>query len=338
MALDLSRMSPYKALAYSEKIWDILLNPHGRYLPSPVEWAIYPTNDCQRECSFCIMDSEKKANQTALAPQLMREIPLWAKEWRVKLLTFVGGGEPLLHPETARTISGAYHKGVPVSLVTNGILLDPGLADYVTYLRVSLDAGTPETYKRISGVDLFDRVIDNLIHYNTRRKVCYRSGDLGLSMIVTKENVEDIVPFSVIAATVGADFVHIRPAWLPKGLEPALWKSAILLCQEAQKSVPALPIHYSDAKFECGSFDKCRATPLRAVTKATGEFCLCLDRTDLTFGNLTLLGPQKSWGNDDHIRLLKNIDRSKCPRCVFTHANEIIERAFVNQETKLELI
>jgi sulfatase maturation enzyme AslB (radical SAM superfamily) len=57
----------------------------------------------------------------------------------------------------------------PLRVLTNGLQFDQKLFELIqipgSYLNVSLDAGTPETYREIKGADAFDLVVKNLIKY-----------------------------------------------------------------------------------------------------------------------------------------------------------------------------
>jgi len=96
---------------------------------------------------------------------------------KIKVLRFVGIGEPLLHNNIAKMIEYAAGKEVAktVELLTNAALLTPKMADALiaaglSRLVVSIQGTSAKRYKEISDVELdFDDFIQNL-HYFFRNK------------------------------------------------------------------------------------------------------------------------------------------------------------------------
>lgn len=87
----------------------------------------------------------------------------------VRAVVLIGGGEPLMHPATAAVAERLSRASVAVGLVTNGTLLDRHLdvlRGSLSWLRVSLDAATPETYGAVRpghrGVNKFAKVLANI--------------------------------------------------------------------------------------------------------------------------------------------------------------------------------
>ena len=249
-----------------------------------------------------------------------------------QLIHFSGGGEPLLNPWLSKALPwiAQMDQVIKVALSTNGILLTPEIAQHVDYLRVSIDAGTREHYERVSGVDAFDKVVANL-------KAIKPKGDLGLAMLVTDDQTVDwwgeISRFCNVARAVSADFMHVRPAWYPD----------LNRTFEAQRLTPYMdldckgPLHIRGDKFYKG-YTRCVATPLQVTVTARGEYALCQDRPDLTFGRLED-GFEKAWFGEEHRNLLKmNFPDEDCPRCVMGPYHEIIERCFMKDELRMALV
>jgi MoaA/NifB/PqqE/SkfB family radical SAM enzyme len=123
-----------------------------------------------------------------------------------------GLGEPTLnslYPEMIRYISGL---GARVSLDSNGTILQkPGRVDELISLglyglHISLNAATEENYQKVNGsrFSLAD-ILSSLKHLNRLKyELCLTTPHVLLSLIVTRENVPDILPFVDIAHSVGA--------------------------------------------------------------------------------------------------------------------------------------
>ncbi|MGQ4827615.1 radical SAM protein, partial [Enterococcus faecalis] len=81
-------------------------------------------------------------------------------------VSFTGGGEPMLHKDFTSIIVHARQVGLDVGLITNGSAITARnvdvLVDNLSWVRVSMAGGDPESYKAVQGVDHFDRVIANI--------------------------------------------------------------------------------------------------------------------------------------------------------------------------------
>lgn len=83
-------------------------------------------------------------------------------------------GEPTILPSFNKTVDLAQRKGWVIQLNTNGIIYDDTIANVISshrssFIAVSLDSGSKETYKKIKRVDKFDLVVDNLIKYSNKK-------------------------------------------------------------------------------------------------------------------------------------------------------------------------
>ena len=82
------------------------------------------------------------------------------------LYPLLTGGEPFLHPEFDRILSGMLDMGLQVSINTNGTLIDRTWADFLsihrpTRINLTLYGASRETYRRLCGhADAYDRVVE----------------------------------------------------------------------------------------------------------------------------------------------------------------------------------
>ena len=318
-ASDFHRFNPLKILVHSDRLRQIA----DGGLPYPVIWHIYPTNACNSKCSHCIMKTERAKGGQLSARQLVLAINE-ANHHGATTMHFSGGGEPTLNPYLSYAAGDAHASGLAVALSTNGILPAPA----VDYLRVSIDAGCRETYRKVRGVDCFDRVVANIKKARPRK-------DLGLAMLITDTPDVDWATelrwLHNIAKEVRADFIHIRPAWYDRQ-STIPWP-----CELCAGDLEAPPVYYRRDKFD-RSWKTCCATPLNVVVTANGEFALCQDRPDLTFGRLED-GFGKAWSSKAHLDLLsRHFPDEGCPRCVMGPYHEIIEQVYIRDEMRLALV
>src|SRR5262245_13425805 len=207
------RFQSLKILAYAER--SLLPIVRGE-LPYPLDWHIYPSNICNHHCNFCMF--VQNGEQEHFAVRLSRDVLLRAVDDAAKtdarLVHFSGGGEPLLNRHTIEAMALAQERGIKVALSTNGALLTPEVAGLVDYIRVSLNAGTPEQHHRTNHdgdprhPGDWQRILENIA-----RCVAARRQDIGLGFVVDHHNYRDILAFCEVAADLGVDFVHIRPGF-----------------------------------------------------------------------------------------------------------------------------
>jgi len=174
----------------------------------PVSVEIDPTNRCQLMCDFCMFAKVRESNPKDLPMDLYRYLLLDLKKVFVRSITFTGGGEPTLHKNFHDMVDYAIALGFEVGLVTNGLRID-GIPrpDRFKFIRVSLDAATPEVYHKVKGVACFERVISNI-------KIAKSHGALvGISFVVNETNKVDIPKAQELAKELDVAYIQFKPAW-----------------------------------------------------------------------------------------------------------------------------
>jgi MoaA/NifB/PqqE/SkfB family radical SAM enzyme len=145
---------------------------------------------CNARCTFCF-----SANFNTRLPDSIID------EWRGSVLPVVntlafGGGEPLV--VACDLIEEAVEKrpDIRIALTTNGILLDRMIPvrNNISGINVSLNAGSRDVYRNVSGVDAFDRVVDNV---KSLRKAGY-TGPISSTFVLCRENVHDVLNYLTV--------------------------------------------------------------------------------------------------------------------------------------------
>lgn len=323
-----NRFNSIKVLAFSDRIWEIVRTG----LCIPVIWHIYPSNKCQHDCRFCIMADEKEENRNAmLSGEILLKAVEDARRLGIRAFHFSGGGEPLTNPSTVPTMRLAKEMGITTILSTNGILLTQEVVDAADHIRISLDAARASTHRMIHRSETFNKIIDNIqkIAFSDRKKI-------GIGMVVTSENCNEVIDLCLLAQNLWMGFVHVRPEWnrdrdYTQRLRVLMDTIEHPLKETAKKL--NIDVHFSVEKFEGiwtpRLWEKCRATPLLACLKANGQFIVCQDRTDLEFGDYYSHTFEEIWYSDRHKKVIEQICIDECPRCVETKKNEYIEQIFI---------
>lgn len=144
----------------------------------------------------------------------------------VLAVQFTGGGEPTVHPEHERIFQRALDLGLKCALVSNGLRWSDSLIPLLrqfSWVRVSVDAGTPETYAktRDTAPGNFGKVWGNI----SRLAAGIRAGTpsacvLGIGYVVTPENWKEIETGVELAADSGAAYIRLSAMFNPEGAEP----------------------------------------------------------------------------------------------------------------------
>jgi cyclic pyranopterin phosphate synthase len=119
------------------------------------------------------------------------------------------GGEPTLRRDLAEIIQGLKLLGYKdVSMTTNGFLLK-SLASKLKEsgldrINISLHAVTRETFKKITGVDAFDKVVEGI-----KAAIDVGFKPVKLNYVVNKRNLEETFKFLDLAQNLGVDEIHL---------------------------------------------------------------------------------------------------------------------------------
>lgn len=218
--------------------------------PVPVHVQLVLSDLCNHDCSFCAyrmssgLSSElfvtpethnpNRRIETAKAEAIIRE----CAELGVKAIQFTGGGEPTVHKDHEQLFGLAQDLGMQTALVTNGVKIKTSAAFLrMTWVRVSVDAGAPDTYARIRRVpeDHWHKVWANI-----GRFAQFYKGTLGVGFVVTNENWTELEQAARLAKKAGASSIRIGAVFSTEGER---YYGAELL-SEIDKSIAA-------AKTEC---------------------------------------------------------------------------------------
>ncbi len=153
-------------------------------LDTPYVVQIFPIYACNFKCNYCIF-SISKEKRNFISDKVSLDFDLYKKcidelanfPSPIKVLRFVGIGEPLLHQNIETMIEYAASKNVAntIELLTNASLLTPKMSNALiaaglSRLVISIQGTSSERYKAVSGVDLnFSEFLQNL-HYFYKQK------------------------------------------------------------------------------------------------------------------------------------------------------------------------
>jgi MoaA/NifB/PqqE/SkfB family radical SAM enzyme len=154
------------------------------------------TNACNHKCIFCA-NRKMRRKIGFLKKNVFFKIASEAFDLGVREIALYTTGESLLHPEIVDFVEIVKKIGFGyIYLSTNGVLLTPVLSKKLINagldsIRISINAGTKESYKKIHGRDDFDKVIENIMSYDSVRKEMGNTVMLSASCVLTKDNLDE---------------------------------------------------------------------------------------------------------------------------------------------------
>lgn len=226
--------SGHKALWHTDRLSALRA---GRQ-PNPVHVQLIISDLCNHDCTFCAYrmsgytsnqlfgvkrsDGSVNNNPARMIPtEKCYEILNDCSAMQVKAIQFTGGGEPTVHKDHELVFAHALDNRLDCALVSNGYHWSLGLISETlprfAWVRVSLDAGTAETYAAVRRVkpSVFASVLRNLedLAKQDRRD----DARLGVGFVVTRENFREVAQATKIARDHGADNIRIGAVFSTEG-------------------------------------------------------------------------------------------------------------------------
>jgi GTP 3',8-cyclase len=182
----------------------------------PIYMEISPIGSCNHRCSFCGLDFMKYSARKIDIEVLRKRLPEFGS-LGLKSIMYAGEGEPFLHRDIAEMIALTKKSGIDVAVTSNGVLFKKELAEKVlshcSWIKFSINAGTPDTYSKIHGTkaDDFHVVMNNLYHAAAYREKQGLKCTLGVQIILLPEVEKEIDVLARQVKETGMDYLVIKP-------------------------------------------------------------------------------------------------------------------------------
>jgi len=196
--------------------------------PAPVHVQLVLSDLCNQDCGFCayrmsaglsneLFPEGKRKNPNRMIPaDKAREIIDDCAELGVQGLQFTGGGEPTMHPDHLELFARAQRHGISTALVTNGVNLDPEhpAVRAMSWVRVSVDSGTPQTYASTRGVSAkhWSKVWE---HVAALASNC--SGTVSVGFVMTPANFRELPAAAELARASGVANIRVGAVFSAEG-------------------------------------------------------------------------------------------------------------------------
>lgn len=151
------------------------------YPPFPREVFFDLNNTCNSRCFFC--SNSKMSERARLDKKLGFKLLQDFFDNGTREIALYATGEPFLREDLAEFIREAKRIGYEyIFITTNGSLATakrakPALDAGIDSVKFSINAGTRQSYIKVHGIDLFDKVIENIKwfhNYRRKSKLGYR--------------------------------------------------------------------------------------------------------------------------------------------------------------------
>src|SRR5260221_5240215 len=207
----MSMAMPVIARRYFEAVG---LKRWNRAEAPPVCVYLEVTNRCNLLCETCPRTFEALEPPADMSWELFAsivdQIPGLARA------VLHGVGEPMLVKELPRMIRYLKDRGIYVLFNTNGTLLAPRkrrelIETGLDELRVSLDAANAESFFKVRGKNMFDRIVRNVGEFTAlQREIGAATPRVSLWLTGLKETVDQLPDVVRLAARIGVKEVYLQ--------------------------------------------------------------------------------------------------------------------------------
>jgi MoaA/NifB/PqqE/SkfB family radical SAM enzyme len=177
----------------------------------PYYYEVHLAMPCNEKCIMCVPDGRHSRDRISFEEftSFFDQIKPVAEH-----LTLIGG-ETFMYPWFNEVLDMLAQHPVKVTIITNATMLTEKitprlLALHGLELKCSIDAATRDTYHRIRGRDVFDKVIANVARFAEHTRDMPNMRCI-LVYVVMRENLDEVLPFVDLAHSLGVYRVYFQP-------------------------------------------------------------------------------------------------------------------------------
>lgn len=292
----------------------------------PVYIDIGPYGGCNHRCVFCAYNYTKY-KPISLGTTVLKSTINSMTDVGVKAIMYSGEGEPLLHRNITTIINHTKRKGIDVAITTNGVLFTKEFSEKclesLSWVKVSIDAGKPETYAKIHATrkEDFFKLLDNLKAAIKIKDDNHCNCTIGVQALLLPANADELHLLATRLKEMGVDYLVIKPFTdhpYRKGnmgdlrYDDLLYKTKDTLRYFDSQEFKVIVRSDTFKKLEkVRDYQQCYSLDFWAVIDAHGDVYPChnfLGNKDYVYGNIYKESFKKIWDNRKRI----NVDVSHC--------------------------
>jgi radical SAM protein with 4Fe4S-binding SPASM domain len=319
------------------------------YWDMPQGVSLEITSRCNLKCNHCFQywfDFPKGD----MADELLKDVLTQLEG--VKEVGLSSAGESLISPQFAKVWNALKKRNFFLHLTTNALVLDRWIDEFVgrlDYLGVSLDAVTPEVYKRRRGVDPLPALNALKRLYAEKERRGENKPVVAVICVLNRENVEDVPNVVKFCSEAGIGEIYLylqifyseedlrkRSLIFRKSLYDKMLKETVKLANDLGIEVVhpgtfdgSLSPHPALASFLEGTVDNftCKTIFRSATVTWNGYVQACCFADRLLMGNLRQESFKNIWNGTAYRKLRKFFMKKKvpgeCHRCLFLQSLDI---------------
>ncbi len=257
-------------------------------LHKPILTIFDVTKLCNERCPMCNI---WKTESNDMSLKKIKEKALELQKFGIGYV-FLQGGDPLLRKDIIKIIDIFLSYGIRPTIITNGILLTPKLAEEIAKrhcnLAISIDSLIPERYKMLRGVDMLSKVKQNIKNIDYLKEK--HRGNWSITTTVTKvtelSDVKNMMkyayhhgfmyairPYITVSGTAGK-----KDNSLMYEYQDVLEIFEYMLHRAYKENLFAAMIYEEHIKYIKGEkMPECDAMKYSFLMKETGEFAPCIE-------------------------------------------------------------
>ena len=317
-----------KIVLFPEKLRSLISGNKNNSYPVSIELSL--TNKCNLACRWCSDNELRGAHPGALSYDIYKNLIDDFAEHGVNGIVIEGGGEPTIYPHFNSAVEYALSKKLAVGLITNGVEFNYSqLVNQMEWIRVSLDADTPSTFKEWKGKDSFHDVLSNI------RRMCELKGNcvVGVGYVVTKYNIEHIEEVTLLLREYGVDYLYLRPVIDHPEMQLS---QKLTFLKKFESDAFTVMIHAMNENMITGNNGlPCKAHSLSSVISGDGAVFLC-GRLNIhdeikPIGNINESSFYDIWNGKERARQIQQVAdyefcKEWCPECRMTKYNILLSK------------
>ena len=188
-----------------------------RIAPISVDMAL--TRACGAMCSFCYAMVQEPQERSSIKIDSSLRLLDDFKEIGVKSVSLISDGESTISKSYVPFIQHAADLGIDVGNATNAWEWGPekieAVLPYLTWVRFTVAAGTPESYAQImfkgpEHTGVFEKAMANIRYAVEYKRKNNLPVTLGIQMVLMPQFASEIIPFAQLAIDLGVDYGVIK--------------------------------------------------------------------------------------------------------------------------------